>query len=308
MANSQFTQPLRIIQQLIDETAGEPFRKELFKSSNNAFRAVKAVLTGLEITTILEGEQVPRVDNNEHNLDILNRAFTTFSDTLVTASFQKRLEVITKSFVPITELTAEYYTEEFGSLTAPALNNAANQTDKTQQDWVGFAFTKIRNEIFRPVLAEWQSMLGTATETEFLNRTLFLIKDKVVNQVQPPAHAFLQNHFRDMSQIFADGFNLVWVRYLRQTSTAERRDFCVHHESSLGGNPKHYHIEEVKNVWPQFEGGKWDGAIPGTDSNNILKNGGGYNCLHSFEYVLGSKVSKADRSRARNLLGPAIIL
>ena len=51
-----------------------------------------------------------------------------------------------------------------------------------------------------------------------------------------------------------------------------------------------------------YEGGEWEGQIPGTNKETILNFAGGYNCLHSFEYTDITQVSDKDRAAARREL------
>lgn len=292
--------------QLAIENAANTFRDELQKSANNALRRVVPLFRrNLEVEEPIENQQVGRVANSEANRELVIEAFDLFVKSLATPTLQARIDTITDMFTAIAQGVGRHYTRNFGQPSVVTLNEATNVTQMHRSQWTSFTVSGIRFEVVNPVLAEWQDMLGTATLTEFINRTEYLIGDKLVTYVAPRGHAAMQNHYREMSNLFGQGFDLVWVKYVRETSTAERRPFCVAHESGFQGNRTHYHIDEVKNTWPDWEEpnytgqGNWSGQIAGTNSDTILENGGGYNCLHSFRYVNASEVSPHDRRAAR---------
>jgi hypothetical protein len=301
-------QILRTVQNRIELVAND-FKRELETRSGIAWKGVRNILVReLEIQEPTSNENAVRVANNEHNLGVINKAYERFLFHTFTKTLQKKIDTITKEFGPVAEGVAEHYITNIGEPSVMAFNKSVQETKQAQNQWIDYSFNGISRDVLNPIPAELQSMLGGATPNEFLKRAEYLFYTKLITTLAPQSHAFLQNHFRNIQDILGQDLNLVWVKYIRQTSSAERRDFCQKHESSFAGNPKHYHIDEVKRDWPNYVepgfpkyGVNWSGAIKGTNSNNILHHGGGYNCLHSFEYVEGNKVSNKDRARARNL-------
>lgn len=68
----------------------------------------------------------------------------------------------------------------------------------------------------------------------------------------------------------------------------DSRSYCIRRAG------KYWHRKEIEDNIPT----EWPGRIPGTNSGNILKNAGGFNCRHIYMPVLASVVPKSVRDRA----------
>lgn len=260
----------------------------------------------LEVDIPLPGENVGRVLNNENNQELVLKIVNKFQDSLNRGRVLKAARSILNTFEPVTDGIERYYSENFGDPTGVTIQKADVRNKINKSAWIN-TFDSVYTEVFKPVFADLQGLLGNSTPTEFTNRAQYLIENRLSRYLAPRGHAALQNHYREQADLYGSGFNLVWVKYVRETSQAERRPFCNHYESGLSGNRVHYHVEEVKR-WPGEWGHNWEGMIPGTDQDSIFQNGGGYNCLHSFRYEPASNVSKKDRRAAREFLGPGIVV
>jgi len=307
----QITDLISLVSDKLDE--------EIQLSGNNAWNHARITLSTLEFRPPLPGEQVERVADNKHNRDVVFRAMNRFWLDLQTAALKRRINEISETYTRILTVTTRYFGDRFGDPTVSAVSQAQGSTSSNKLNWQELSnFSSLRSEVFDPAAESLYLGLGDMTRAEYLANAQHRIQNRLNAYLVPLANALLMAHFRELNEIYANSYTLVWIRYIRETSQADRRDFCVKHESGLRGNPIHYHIKEVVELWPQYNeagfpkavGGvtvNWAGMIPGTDAigsreaSPMVQNAGGYNCKHSYQYDLASFVSKKDRARARRL-------
>ena len=85
--------------------------------------------------------------------------------------------------------------------------------------------------------------------------------------------------------------DLGYVFYMYQGPIIENsRDYC----REMVRRGRWFHIDEIESSASQ----SWKGKIPGTDSNNILINRGGFNCNHQYIPTATENVPKSVRQRA----------
>ena len=285
---------------IISET--DTFAKGLEKTGTFAFRLAKRRISDDMDVNFPTASDAPHLIRSEKNESLASDISTNLLNAMFTGSFNDRLNKFASVPVEINKRTLQYYLDNFGEPPSEVVRNASIQASNCIQI-INNAMNEsaLFDKIFTPAV---NAMYGHIAQGSTINATLkdmeTRISDRFDNYLRPLGRSLLQTCARELNNMYANNFDLVWVSYRRRSSDADRREFCVAHESRLGNNPTHYHINEVKQEWPTFEGGDWSGAISGTGSQTILSYAGGYNCLHYFQYAKASNVSNADKARARS--------
>ncbi len=270
------------------------FRTQLVKTGIFAFRLAKS-----RILVQMEANEKGKLLNTEFNYSIVESIGLNVASAMFTGSFEKRLFEIAAATKDIFDITVEHYHENFGGLDSEEIREAQGiQKTAEQLMLLSMNQSALTEYILKPVM---NSMLmhiinGSSRETMY-NDTRHRILDRFASYLAPMAETQLQQYHRELSFFFAEKFDLVWVKYLRQPSDSDIRDFCSLYDWVITGI--HWHKEEVKR-FPEENGNEWDGMIAGTNSGNILTNLGGWNCLHSLVYVKASEVSAGDKNRAKS--------
>jgi hypothetical protein len=288
------------LQNFID-TETDFFVKGMVKQGGTAFRNALPILNQMETRN---GKPDGFLSYNEYNVEQINKFQDSLFKSITKASLESLIRRYTNAFPRVSESTIDYYTSKFGQVHPIAIQKIESLTStniKASNDRMGTP--ALIENIFRPAVDSMASYLVDESRLTTLIRDMEKrVADRFDNYLRPIADRLLQNHFRSTSLVIGDSFSLVWVTYNKTgSSKSDSRRFCKFHESGKRGNPTYYHIDEVKNNWIQFNGGDWDGMIKGTNSDNVLENGGGWGCVHSFRYELAGRVSQKDKARALRL-------
>lgn len=289
------------IQQLIIDST-DTFAKGLEKTGTFAFRLAKRRITSDMDVNFPTASDSPHLIRSEKNETLAGDISNNLLNAMFTDSFNNRLNTFAAIPKEINNRTLQYYRDNFGEPTPETIREAQAKTVQcTQIINQAMAQNSLYKNIFEPAV---NAMYGHIAQGSTVNATLSdmqtRINDRFVSYLRPLGRSLLQACAREVNNVYADSFKLVWVSYKRRPADADRRDFCVAHESRLGNNPTHYHVDEVKQEWTGFDGGNWAGMIDGTSSQNILTYAGGYNCLHYYQYVEAKNVSASDKARARS--------
>lgn len=288
------------ITRFIEDTA-QDFREEIRKSGNYAWRLAKTQIEKMD-TNFPTQSDAPHVMQSDKNRAIISSVGVNLASTFLTDSFNERVLSIGIALEQINEALIEYYENNFGDLSSEAIR----QGDAVMQAGGDSLFQAVSQQnlydnIFSPAVdSMFSNMYEGVTLNQFIQNAEAKVNRRFETYFGPLVASLMQTAFSNVNDIFGNSFKLVWVSYKRRSSSPpERRDFCDHHESGKSGNAFYYHIDEVRIEWPQYEGGNWQGAFPGTNGSNILSNRGGYNCLHSFDFHRASEVSDKDKARAK---------
>ena len=286
------------LQAFIDGQATD-FIKRINNIGAIAFRSVRPILNDLELNKTSNN-----VSPTPHNLQLVNEFGFKLIEKITSKTVLLHLNRYVGNFAKINKTIIEYYANKFGEPSPMSLQKIKSITsvnDKLARDTMGVQ--ALNEHIFTPAVNAFISNLQNEVTVDFLINDLgFRIDARFDNYLRPRANSILQKHFREVSTALGNDYKLVWVTYTKTSSSkSDSRDFCKFHISTKSGNPAFYHVDEVTKNWPQFDGGDWDGMIEGTNSSNILTNGGGYGCVHSFRYARASEVSAKDKLRAKKL-------
>lgn len=95
---------------------------------------------------------------------------------------------------------------------------------------------------------------------------------------------------REYTDVVNKDVGFQWFRYSHGT-VKDSRKFCKEREGEI------FHKKEIES-WGKL---RWDGRIPSTDSQNIFRLLGGYNCMHDLRPVSERRVPKSVKKRVRRL-------
>lgn len=93
---------------------------------------------------------------------------------------------------------------------------------------------------------------------------------------------------REYNEVVTKDVGFEWFRYSHGT-VADSRKFCKEREGEI------FHKKEIES-WGKL---RWDGRIPSTDSENIFRLLGGWNCMHSLLPISERRVPKNVKKRAK---------
>jgi len=289
------------IQQLIIDSTNT-FATGLEKTGTFAFRLARRRITSDMDVNFPTASDSPHLIRSEKNEILANEISTNLLNAMFTSTFEARLKAFASVPQEINNRTLQYYRDNFGEPKAEVIHQAEAESKTCTQNLTNaMGQEALFKNIFTPAI---NAMFGHIASGSTVNATVTdmetRINDRFVSYLRPLGSTLLQECARSINLIYANSFDLVWAAYNRRSSDADRREFCVAHESRLINNPTHYHINEIKQGWVNWDGGDWDGMISGTSSQNILSNAGGYNCLHYYQYVKASQVNASDKARARS--------
>ena len=289
------------IQQVIID-ATDNFAQGLEKTGTFAFRLAKRRITSDMDVNFPTNSDAPHLVRSEKNETLANDIVNNLLNAMFTTTFNNRLKAFGEVPKEINDRTLQYYRDNFGEPSPETIREANAQAIKcTTVINQAMGETALFDNIFAPAT---NAMFKHISQGSTVNATVTDMETRINNRftsyLRPLGSSLLQSCARDINAIYADSFDLVWVSYKRRPTDADRRDYCVAHESRLGNNPMHYHVNEVKQEWSNWEGGDWEGMIKGTTNQNILTYAGGYNCYHYYQYVKASQVNAADKARARS--------
>lgn len=292
--------------------SAERFSKQMKSSGVFAFRSTNKIFNEQlqsEFKINAEGLPVgvPHVSVSSENTEVFNEVGMKVLDSLTTQSFNNSIGVISRKPNALNKTIKDFYSNKFGATSDEAIREGNGMVSSFEQQILNsMDATSLFNNILAPAIDGMvKDMNNRVTVSALYSNAEQKIQNRFDNYLRPLATAQLQTVARTLEEHYASSYNeLKWVSYVRRsTLPPERREFCNDHESNFAGNPRtHYHINEVKYLWPNYEGGDWEGRIPNTNTNSILAFAGGYNCLHSFEYTNVKSVKKADITAARNNL------
>ena len=288
------------IQQLIIDST-DTFAQGLEKTGAFAFRLARRRITADMDTAFIGSSDAPHLIRSEKNETLANDISNNLLNAMFTTTFENRLETFAAVPQEINDRTLQYYRDNFGEPTAEVIQQAEAESKKCTQNLTNaMGQEALFKNIFTPAI---EAMFGHIANGSTVNATVTDMETRINNRfvayLRPLGSTLLQECARSLNVIYANNFDLVWASYKRRSSDADRRDFCVAHESRLVNNPTHYHINEIKQEWPKYDNADWSGMIPSTNSQNILTFAGGFNCLHYFQYVKASDVNKTDKARAK---------
>jgi len=279
----------QIIKTTIDE-----LRSQLIITGNYAYSNV----TNL-IESQIQYDAAGHMIQNEHNENVSAQIMTEVYKAANTQTLLARVQNSADAVYQIFNETISYFTQNFGELSYDIIRQGKAITDIANNVILYVLHTgNINKYIIEPAqIAITDLIAAGSTSNNALSVMENKIKERFEHYIAPVVQTELEQYYRELNTLFAENYKLVWIQYVRESSDSERRHFCERYDYALTGNA--YHIDEVKQ-WPSDNGNEWDGMIPNTNQGNILINAGGYNCLHSFNYIAASKVSPTDMSRAKS--------
>jgi hypothetical protein len=254
-----------------------------------------------------EAGTVPYVANTDKNESLFSDIGIKVLDAMLTQSFDNSVGIVSRKPTQLNRTIRNFYDNKFGKAEPETIRIANGIVKQAEQSILqSMDADSLLNNILIPAMNGMiKDMRNRSTVAALYSNTEHKIKSRFDNYLRPLATSQLQLSARLLEEHYASAYtSLKWVSYIRRTNQPEeRREFCNDHESNFKGNPRtHYHINEVKYLWTNYEGGKWEGQIQGTNKNTILNFAGGYNCLHSFEYTNVQSVKQSDITAARNNL------
>tara|TARA_R110002096_G_scaffold217142_4_gene405169 strand:+ start:341 stop:1303 length:963 start_codon:yes stop_codon:yes gene_type:complete len=303
-----------LMSQLTDNIldAVNKFSKQMTSTGLFAFRSASTIFNeGLqfEYKQNAQGENIgeAHITVSSDNIEAFNKVGSKVLDAMLTQSFSNSIGVVSRKPSQINKTIKAHYEDKFGATDAETVRIGGGMVNSIEQQIVdSMNDTALFNNILAPAIDGMiKDMNNRTTVNALFVNAQTRIEDRFSNYLRPLASAQLQTAARTLEEHYANSYKgLNWVSYVRRTAQPpERREFCNDHESGLKGNPRtHYHVNEVKYLWTNYEGGKWEGQIKGTNSASILNFAGGYNCLHSFEYTTVQNVKKSDITAARKEL------
>ena len=271
----------------------ELLRLELDKTGNYAWTNV----TNL-IESKMEYDEKGHLLDTEYNYEVADRIISELNKATETMTLYNRVEETASSVWYILNETLAYYSENFGQI-PPDTIRVAEGIAKTAESLILSMLTRteINDNIIDPARIAIDGLIRQgATAKESLNVMYNKIQERFAHFIAPAAQTQLEQYLRELTALFAKDFQLVWIKYVREPSEADRRDFCANYDFEFTNT--YYHVEEVK-LWASEHSYNWKGMIPGTNAANILTNAGGYNCKHSFLFVNSWEVPEKDKSRAK---------
>lgn len=291
--------------------ATQIFSRQMVSTGLFAFRSAAPIFNDdlqFEFQINDQGEEIgiAHVSVNSQNIIVFERVAQEVLNAMLTDTFNNAIGVLSRKPQQLNRTIRDHYTEEFGAISEETLRLADGMVVTCEQQILeSMNADALFSNIMSPAIDGMISdMNERATVDALVKNAQHRIEDRFDNYLRPLATAQLQVCARSIEELYAKDLSLDWVAYVRRSDLPpERREFCNDHESLFAGNPRnYYHIREVQMLWPQYEGGEWEGQIPGTNKETILNFAGGYNCLHSFNYVDVTQVSEQDRAAARREL------
>lgn len=253
------------------EAVPEAFDKLTVKSQKTVFREILKLIDRLD----RKGDQLLI---NKKNFKLIDDIANKSRGIITDSEYFRGVKQLVNQMDAQMKLNNEYYQGIFENITIPSsaselLRFAKNDAINTLIS--GSTLTQVYSQPLKKVLQKAVSSGSSWSNTIDEIRMITTGDQERLGLLNRYASQIVRDTFSqadaNYTNIINQENNIEWYVY-RGGRVRDSRDFCVKRDG------KYYHINEVR----KWANGDWAGKIPGTNSDNIFTNRGGFQCLHSI--------------------------
>lgn len=270
------------------------FRDELAKTGTYGFRLAES-----RIMVQMEADESGHLVDSEFNRSIANAIGINLASAMYTNTFHQRLTTLADTVYEINAMYVEEYENRGIFLDYELIRQGKAMANSAHGNIIqSMNQTAINENILNPVMDALNThLVSGSTRSATYNDIKYRITDRFETYLAPKGYTELQIFSRSLNELYNESTGFIWAKYVRKASESDRRDFCAKHDFAF--TKTYYHKDEIKR-WPVESNNDWAGMIKGTDQDSIFVYAGGYNCLHSFEWVSNENIPQKDITRVRN--------